>query len=88
MHTFDDPTIVCIMTFSLTSSAPSLEEERSGALPVHELFFSPGFLGNMNIHEIQRASTATDTYTHCPNAYVPSCSRFASYVHRKVVTVV
>ena len=40
---------------SLASPAPSLEEEGSGALPVHELFFSPGFLGNMNIHEIRRA---------------------------------
>ena len=46
---------------SLASPAPSLEEEGSGALPVHELFFAPRFLGNKNIHEIQLASTATDT---------------------------
>ena len=39
---------------SFVSPAPSLAEEGSGALPVHELFFSPGFLGNINIHEVQQ----------------------------------
>ena len=74
---------------NLASPAPSLEEEGSGALSVHELFFSPGFLGNMNIHDIRRACTATDTYIRTvKTTCMPSCSRFASYVHRKVITVV
>ena len=49
------PVHVTKHSISFVSPAPSLAEEGSGALPVHvhELFFSPGFLGNINIHEIQ-----------------------------------
>ena len=73
------------MHSSLALPAPSLEEEGSGTLSVHELFFSPGFLGNMNIHEIRRACTATDTYIYAlskPHACLAVRGLLATYTAR------